>query len=255
MTKKPESTRHGASEATEELSDADATLRLMGAGGRPEGMPEANADIDFDAGGGSKSVSTSTLVVLLVASIAAGTLYLMRKSGTDTSTIGGKEIEAKIEMALAKLSQPGAMASQDPLQKGNLDKLFSDTDSIVHMFASDSTTRQVPIEFVKKNPFAMPMERTVVVPTATGEKVVVQRQDDFRERKLREELKDLKLQTVMRGRVPVAIINGNFVQVDQKVGSFTLKSIDDLGVKLEADGLSFSLTMEDKNPSKGLKGR
>lgn len=257
-SKKPEANKQGGPQSGEEMSDADARLSILGVGGRPEGMPEASPEMDLEGGaapGSHRSVSTGSLVILLIASIAAGTIYLMRKSSMDMSARGGKEIELKIEMALAKLSKPQGMAPQDPLQKGNLDKLFSDTESIVQMFAADSTSRQVPIEFVQKNPFLLPIERTVVVPTATGQTVVVERRDDSRERKLRAELKDLKLQTVMRGRVPVAIINGNFVQVDQKIGSFTLKAIDELGVQLEADGMTFPLTMEDKSTSgKGSKG-
>lgn len=241
--------------------DEPQSIPLMGGVARPEGIPEAT-DLDLDSGASpSRSVSAGTLIILGVLVVAAGSLYAMRLSQQDLAagTAAAKDVEAKVEQALAKLTQPQAMAPDDPLAKRNLDALFRDTDSIISMFASDMTKRQVPIDYVQKNPFVMPLTREpepVVAPNGMPAPVV-ERRDDGRLKKIQAEVKELKLQTVMEGRVPVAIINGGFVQVGQKVGSLVLKSLDSKtrSVELEWENQTFKLTMEEKpGDAKGRSG-
>lgn len=238
--------------------DEPQSIPLMGGVARPEGIPEAT-DLDLDSGAApTRSVSAGTLIILGVLVVAAGSLYAMRLSQQDIAagTAAAKDVEAKVEQALAKLTQPQAMAADDPLAKRNLDALFRDTDSIITMFASDMTKRQVPIDYVQKNPFVLPVTREPDPTPVPGAPVqVVERRDDGRLKKIQAEVKELKLQTVMEGRVPVAIINGSFVQVGQKVGSLVLKSLDSKtrSVELEWENQTFKLTMEEK-PGDG-KGR
>ena len=136
------------------------------------------------------------------------------------------------------------MPSDDPLARKNLDTLFQNTDSIVTMFATDISQRQVPIEYVKQNPFVMLSYHPVAVPV--GDPLLTPVHDESQHRKLLTEVKDLKLQTVMRGRVPIAIISGQFVQPGQTIGSFKVKAIRGLTVELESNGESYTLTMEEK---------
>ena len=228
------------------VDESERTMSLMG--GVVEGLPEAGG-ADFDEPPKRKSLSHGTLLVLGAMLVGGGSLYAMRatQGGEDA---GSKEVEARIEQALAKLSNPASMGKDDPLSPQNINGLFKDTDAIVESMSFDLTARQVPIEFVKQNPFVLPIEKSAVA--AKGDvKPVVDRRDEVRRKKLATEFKDLKLQTVMDGRVPIAIINGQLLQSGQTIGSFTVKSIYGTNVQLEAGSELFLLSMEEKPGDKG----
>lgn len=224
-------------------AEEERQMSLMGGVVGPEGLPEAS-DLDFETKP-KRSISQGTLLLLGVLVVAGGGLYLMRFSQGNVNNANAKAVEAKIEQALAKLAQPAGLAPDDPLAKNNLNALFKDTNSIIAMFASDPSQRQVPIDYVKKNPFALEQakkpEPTAENPTPTPTR------DNGARKKLAAEAQDLKLQTVMKGRAgSIAVINGQFIQVGQKFQSFTVKSIEGMAVELEAGGEVFTLKMEEK---------
>ncbi|MCC7193072.1 MAG: hypothetical protein IT444_09870 [Phycisphaeraceae bacterium] len=218
-------------------------MSLMGGIVGPEGLPEAS-DLDFETKP-KRSISHGTLLLLGVLIVASGGLYLMRFSQGNVNNANAKEVEAKIEQALAKLAQPAGLAPDDPLAKNNLNALFKDTNSIIAMFASDPSQRQVPIDYVKKNPFAMEQAREPEA--AANQQTAAPVRENGARKKLAAEAQELKLQTVMKGRAgSIAVINGQFVQVGQKFQSFTIKSIEGMTVELEAAGEIFKLQMEEK---------
>lgn len=228
----------------EPQDESEKSLSLMGGVVGPEGLPEAS---DFNAPPeGKRGISHGTLLILAVMIVAACTLYVMRHGQVDmTTSPGAREVEAKIEQALAKLSKPDALSPDDPLVQSNLKTLFRDTNAIVAMFSRDVSQRQVPIDYIKKNPFVMPSYR-VAAPSATGSPDRGERNETAQHRKMLAEFKELKLQTIMKGRVPIAVINGQFLQIGQSMGVFKVKSINGLTVQLEAGGETFTLTMEEK---------
>jgi len=68
---------------------------------------------------------------------------------------------------------------------------------------------------------------------------------------LQGELKKYKLYSVMTGPRNVAVVNGDFVQERQRLGSFTVVKIDPLAVTLQAEGETFQLTIDnDPNQKK-----
>ncbi len=231
-----------------ETREEPKTLPLMGGIVRPEGMATADDAESANVGKGQGFLSQGTVLIIIVAILSAGGIYLLRISQGDVSVSSeSKLFEAKIEQALVKLANPTALPSDDPLLERNIKSLFADTDSVVAMFSDDHASRQVPLEYVKKNPFASPSERKVV--DAAGVTTVVDRSDQEKQRELKrlaQEFKQLKLDAVMQGRVPVAIINGAIVQPGQTVGSFTVKSISGLGAQLEAAGQIYNLAIEVK---------
>lgn len=235
-----------AAPAANEIDESEKTLTLMGGVAKAENLGDGTVlDIDPGAGSAGNSViSQGTLLIIVAFVVAAGSLLIMRQQRADPESTAGKEVEAKIEEALAKLSKPGAMAENDMLRKENINTLFRDTNAVVAMFTSDVTQQQVPVEFLKKNPFQIAITRPVEMaanPVANNE---AQRQKKLEA--LRLELKDLELQSIMQGRVPVAVINGQLMQSGQKLGNFVIKEINGLNVVLEGDGERFTLTMQQK---------
>jgi hypothetical protein len=222
------------------VDESEKTLSLMGGIVRPEGLPEA--DMGISDGPKGKLLGQGTLLLLIVFVVGAGTLYAMRLSKVELhSSKSIKEVEARIEQALAKLDKVESMRKDDPLAAQNLNALFQDTGSIVAMFSTDMTQRQVPIEYIKKDPFVS------MLPAATkadGKPDPDNKSARERKHRIEMEFADLKLQTVMQGRVPVAVISGQFVRTGQTLGSFVVKAIDGMSVTLEADGQPYTLQIQ-----------
>lgn len=215
------------------------SMSLMGGIARPEGLPDAD-DFEFidEKKGGSKLLSHGTLVILLVFSIAAGTLYLMRMSNGSIVSEVNAEVEGRVDTWLAKIANPQSMSSTDPLKKENLDELLGTTDEVVATFNFDMQKQQVPIEFVQKNPFEMPAGAQDAAPQVDN----TERDRQLMIQKLDREFKALKLQSIMLGQRKIAVINGELKQIGQSIGSFRIDDIDGHRVVLSAAGEKFILT-------------
>ena len=217
----------------------------------PEEIPEAD-EFELKAPkNSSKLLNQGTLLVLLLVSVTVTVIWVMRLSqGEIRSAPGSKEAEAKVDDALTKLRLPkvGALVADDPLSPYNIDNLFQDSEHLITMFSADQTMRQVPIEFIQRNPFMLPEANADGIGTfsavnTTGNDKKERRRQQRRE-KLSRELAGLELQTVMMGRVPMAVISNDLVRVGHVMGSFTIKKIRPRSLDLEVDGQAFVLTME-----------
>lgn len=232
----------GAGAAPENANEGESepqTLSLLGGVARPEGLPEVDLDLQ-SMKGPSKLMSSGTLMVLGLFAIAVALLYAMKLThGESKVDSAAKAAEAKIEQALAKLTSPQRLPANDPLRKENVDAVFSDTKAIMAMFTEDLTQRQVPIEYVQKNPFTLHTATPAVIgPAKTNT------QDNRRLEKLKAELKGFELQTIMSGSRPVAVISGEILRPGDKLGSFTVKEIRPFAVLLEGEGQVFTLEMQ-----------
>ena len=226
------------------------SMSLLSGVARPEGLPQAD---EIDPGqideGGSRALSQGTILVIAVVLIAAGSLYAMRltQGEIDPDSQKQQQVEAKMEQILAKLSNPAAMSADDPLRPANMQALFKDTDKIVGMLDTDLTNRQVPAQFVKKNPFELPQVEKEEKAEPKNNYDQQQRQAELR--RLRNKLGTLSLQTVMQGGSgPIAVINGDFYKPGQSIEDFKITSINTktLTVKLTASGETFRLSMNDE---------
>mgnify|MGYP007059449291 CR=1 FL=1 len=214
-------------------------------GGGDAGVPGAMADADLDYSSlseGSKLFSKSTMLVVLIMAVAGGSLYAMHLSQVDhTATPEQKQAEARIDQLMAQISQsPGT-----GLSKEGIDNMFRDMDSVLGWLSNDRTKSQVPVEFTRRNPFALAMKKQEaagpVKPKEDPEEVRLK----ALQAKLESEARTLKLQSVVPGgRTPVAIINNKIVQVGATLGSFKLVEIKDVGVLLEAEGFQFTLSLQ-----------
>jgi hypothetical protein len=228
--------------------DENRSLSLMGGIARPEGMAEADeidpGALDADAPR-SGVLSGGTLILAVLVVVGIGSLYLMRATQGDLGASKmATEVNAKIEQALAKLTKPGSLSPDDPLRDQNMSDLFKDTESVLAMFASDPVKHQVPLEFVKKNPFDLLLERDKGpehVPVKTGvDEALLRRQ------KLAMELGSLRLQSVIQGSRPTAIISNEIVVPGQRIGSFTVKAIEGFSVTLAVGNDVYVLKMDEK---------
>ena len=187
-----------------------------------------------------------TVAAVLVAGVLA--IVLLRTlSGQPEPPPDASGVEARIEAALVKLSNPEATAKNDPLKTGNLQALFEDTDRIVSVFVSDHRQRQVPLEYVKKNPFRLSLPEPKVEVTQAAAQKVVDEAKLARERQLAQwqaEFDRLRLQSIMAGDHPVAFVNGELCRPGGSVGSFHVAKISPSSVTLTVGEQTFVLTME-----------
>jgi len=226
--------------------DQTQSMSLLGGVARPEGLPEADASgiENADGSGAGRAISQGTVLVIVVAVIAAGSIYAMRLTQGKIANERGAQVEAKMEQILAKLTNPAAISSDDPLHPDTMKALFQDTDKIVGMLETDTDGQQVPVEYVKKNPFELPIQKEADTPTQN----VSDRNRERQLKRLQGELKRFSLQTVMNGASgPIAVIDGEFYKKGKTLGSFRIANIDAsaLTVTLSAAGKSFKLTMND----------
>jgi hypothetical protein len=227
------------------VPDEAPTMPLMtDASVRPEGMPDPADFESVDSAGGNRFANQGTVLLVLILAIATGTIFVMRQGQKDRGpSASDATAEAEVATALAKLSEAGKLGPDDPLLPANLKGLV-DTKSILSAFSRDHVQKQVPVEFLRKNPFSMPVAEpepgNIIAPVAEGAR------PDATNEKLKLEFGDLVLQSVMGGARPIAIINQKMLQIGQKIGSFTVKSIAGTSVELESQGWTFMLKMDTK---------
>lgn len=200
---------------------------------------------DFDASGidaPRKGPSAGLLLVVVMLAVGGGALWAIRAGGAVAPK--NEEVataEKKIDEALERL----ASASKDgsALTRDSIDALFNDADQVVALFTNDPLKSQVSVEDLSKNPFEL-----MVVEEADPEEpektaVAVDHEKIENRKKLDAEFSGLKLQSLLHGSKSLAVISGKVVRAGDTVGSFTVESIDQAGVKLTAADEAFTLSM------------
>jgi len=221
------------------------TMPLIGGVLRPDDLP-GTSSADIDAAGGGSSAARGTLLVLLVFAIGIGTLCLMRRNQLDDKpSKDAKQAEEKVDHALARLATSFAVAEGDA-SESQLAGGQNNTEAIVAMFAADPATQQVPLEYLKRNPFLLvpPTVDVEVGPatTASASKSSVSQKKE-RLAQLNRQLASMHLQTVMQGQFPLAIIDGQIVKAGSTIGPFKVAAIKKRTVILKSAGCEFSLDM------------
>ena len=172
-------------------------------------------------------VSAQTIVLVAVLVIGSGLLFAMRRLGMGPgSSIAGIKIEY----------EPGKSGSAD-----RVDNLLASLDRL-------DDPVQVPEYLVTRNPFMLDIEApvedtptTAVKPTGPDQAT---RNAQQRRLDLQKRFDQLKIQSIIGGRVPLAKINGETVTVGDAVADFfTVKAISGRSVTLTADDESYTLFM------------
>lgn len=226
--------------------EAAQSMSLLGGVANHDHLPQADDFGDVDAPHGGGGLSRGTLAVILVALVALGALYAMRVMQGEVGATSDGQVEARMEQILAKLDNPDALDESDPLHPSNMQTLFQDTDAIVASLEIDLAGRQVPAEYVKKNPFTLPIEEEAPEPEVDPDAAERQRQAELR--RLEGEVERLNLQSVMgSGSNPVAVIDGEIHRPGDAIRGFEITRIDATAqtVTLEQNGHAFTLSMGD----------
>jgi len=203
---------------------------------------ESSMGVSAATGPAKKRINEGMLLLGVVLVVAAAVLFLMRKTGAATIDQSLASVELKIEQALAQVGV--GQAGENP-GKG-IEALLRNSDDVIAMFVNDPSNKQVSPDNLKKNPFYRHVASKAtddpvdMVPVVTAE----DRQRKLRLEQLRAELSKLTLQTVMRGRTPIAVISNKVVREQDKLGSFTVVAIEPMAVVLTAEGNSYRLTMQ-----------
>jgi len=246
----------------ERVGSSDEQPSAMSLSGVMSGdaMPEAD-DLAFvdEPKRASKSTTEGILLVVLLVAVGGAALWVMRMStGNISDSAVTREVEAKIEQTLAKMSRPELLHPTDPLKAENMRSLFADTEAVVAIFNEDPADKQVPLTLVKKNPFDVSIIKPKPVEPEVAAVMDTPEDPDraARERRLRlaAEVSRLRLQSVVGGRMPVAVINDQLFRVGQTVNGFEITRIHDMAVRLTAEGETFQLKMDDGS-STNRRGR
>lgn len=175
----------------------------------------------------------SMLLLLGVGVVAAGSIWGMRLLQGDLNQDSvSTATAAKIEQVMVRISS-GQMAADDPLRQENLSNLLSDTNEAVAMFTLNHADRQVPLEFVQKNPFATKVAGEGVIRESDGARLEKMREEQLQ--RVREAARQLRVNSIMAGENPRVFINSDLLGVGEKVGQFTIDTIENQSVILSAE--------------------
>lgn len=205
------------------------------------------ASFDQDDGVESKSRINSTVAMLLLAVVVAGaTLWVMRQTGGSKVNQTPDQAELRIEQTLAQYSGGAVAASPS-------DDALPSTQTVLSRFMDDPRSRQVQLAYLAKNPF-LPYGQSPEGKSSEPEPTKKEREAEARAQAMRREFDGLKLQSVMNGATPVAVISGEVVRPGDRVGSFTIASIEPRSVLLTAEGSNYRLSMARPDLSPGRRG-
>jgi hypothetical protein len=224
-----------------------ATMTLMGVSGQEGQIPGLENEGKEKT---SQSLLThSGIIIALVAVVGVSALAFMRATQKDPLAENGvsSEVQQKVETYIGQAEQNAAGEQASAGDGDSMDQMpgqfagfAAGTDTILATFSRDLSEHQVPVHYVKKNPFQMRMNE--------GEAQARKDETDRQQRReaLQRRVEQLQLQSVMGGQRPVAMIGGDMRQAGDTVGPFTIESISDLQVTLSAEGHTFTLSMSDK---------
>ncbi|MEM6393472.1 MAG: hypothetical protein AAF797_11915 [Planctomycetota bacterium] len=228
--------------------DDPQSMPLMTGIGAMGGDGESADPLNLDAAPKPKKLSPTAIALVVVLGISAAALFAMKMtSGPQSVDASTADAIAQIDSALQRFTNPDKVDANDPLHPDNLEAIYNTSD-LIEQFDLDRTEKNVPVEEVQKNPFRLEAQKAAdpVDPDAAlkAEQARLMEEQAKKLAALRSEFQTLTLQSVMNGPNPIAVINGDFLRVGATVGSFTITRIDRLTVTLEADDVSYDLSVK-----------
>ncbi|GAB5497091.1 MAG: hypothetical protein Phyf2KO_21710 [Phycisphaerales bacterium] len=181
----------------------------------------------------SRTPGKQYIIVGLVLAVSAGLLWFMRDQGLGVGFASGDEVKIEYEV-----DENAAAEDHEKQQR------------LMHDLSLTDNPNQVPVEELNKNPFEMSIltnddDETEVAQVEVREEPKGPTPEEIRARELQRTFDGLKLNTVLRGRVSLARIDGRTYRVGDVVESeFLLLSIDDRSVTLGADGKTYILELD-----------
>lgn len=196
-------------------STPDAAVSPEGGEGDSISVGQFGGDGGIDAfASDAPKIKFGSLLIVVVVLVAAGAVFGMRALTKITAAAGGtSDVEQTVEHFLKSGVASGSQ-SDNPLGLGD--------DSVLGVLEGDYAERQIPIQDVQKNPFAPDGALSgghVVVDPGEG--------SGTWNRIVQSAAAELQLKSIMRGRNPLANINGRIVSLrgSLTVGGVTFKVI------------------------------
>ncbi len=194
-------------------STPDAGMTPEGGEGDSISVGQFGGDGGIDAfASDAPKIKFGSLLIVVVVLVAAGAVFGMRTLSKITAATGGSsDVEQTVEHFLKSGVARGSQ-SDNPIGLGD--------NSVLGVLDGDYAERQIPIQDVQKNPFAPDG-------ALTGGRVVVYPGAGSWNRTVQSAAAQLELKTIMRGRHPLANINGQIVSLRGSimVGGVTFKVI------------------------------
>ncbi len=192
---------------------------------------ESDAALDL-TGSGSSNAGKQYMIVGAVLVLSAGALWFMRGQGVGVDIASGEEVKIEYEV------DEKAIVEEEERQRELMQDLTL-TDN----------PNQVPVDELQKNPFEMALlTQDEDEPEMTKVEEPVRRgptAEELRAQELQRAYDNLELNTVLRGRVSLARIDGKTYRVGDVVAKeFLLLSIEDRSVTLGADGKTYTLELD-----------
>jgi len=208
---------------------APAPTPSSGAVEAPLGV--STPDDDPDATGfahlrdeGPKRSSTSVLALIALTVVSGAMLWGMRHLGTRGSI---NLVDISIDY---------------PLAEGGADT--TDHVEVIRALNASSEIPQVAPQNIAMNPFTWKAAPKNTVATEDRSAELARREAERLMRALESSAQALKLNSVMRGRVPVANVSGEMVRVGDMIDdTFTVTRIEGREVDIEAEGRTWTLTV------------
>lgn len=183
--------------------------------------------------------STQIIILMLVVGVSVVSLWWMRKEGT---RVGVTFQELNVDY-----TEPNAEKAK------TYARIMADLSRI-------QTPLDVALGEFGKSPFMLDTGKATVAQTGVvmssgpseeeAAAALAREKAEARRQELLTGIDHLRLQSVMGGRVPLARISDRTVRVGDVVGEFfTVTGIEGRTVSVEADGQTFTLTMEEKKDS------
>ncbi|MCA9271602.1 MAG: hypothetical protein KDA31_01015 [Phycisphaerales bacterium] len=195
---------------------------------------EATAAAEGPVVSEKSSSSRQYMIVGFVLAVSAGLLWFMRGQGIGVELAEGKDVKIDYEV------DEKAASNDVKRQREVMFNLELSEDPV-----------QVPADEITKNPFAMAgltgedEEPVTEVANKGPEKPKGPTPEEIRQAELDRLAASLELNTVLKGRVSLARINGKTYRVGDSVESeFILLSIEDRSVSLGADGVTYIIELD-----------
>jgi hypothetical protein len=183
----------------------------------------------------ARRVSAQVVILLLVVGASAASLWWMRREGMK---VGVNFQEMKLEY-----SEPDAEKARTYARiMADLARIQTPLDVALCEFGKSPFMLETGQARVGE-PVASPAKGLSAEELAAREAA---ERAEARRLEIRGLLENMRLQGIMGGRVPLARIDGQTLQVGDKVGEFfTVVAIEGRAVTLEADGEKYTLTMDE----------
>ena len=186
------------------------------------------------------------ILIAVVVVIAVGAIYAMRLTQSDmTADASAQATETKMDNWLTKLQSPDLMDPNDPLRAAKMNSIFNAESSlIVERIGFDVSQTQVPVRFVKKNPFMLSLAGQQAgdggSSRANLNAAAVAQQE--RQAQLQAELDKCHVNSIMTSsKGKFAMIDSELYQVGNHLGSFVIEDMDDMTIILRHGQTKFFL--------------